>query len=238
MSDYPSQQSSGSQSYDNPLPYPDRRRPGQQGYNPPPSESTPHAPTGALPYPNRPAKYSDYAKPSSPSQPQYQSDSSGYKPPPEKQEVKPVAAQPQKKPGAWPTPPTEYNDHEDDPRPGVASGYSKLWWKCKSKSTRLRFDVYLCNGRCGRRFASKIFLTTPTSDSIFLSTNLPKFYLLSIIPSTCSWKGITLRSLAACNYYRSTSGIRVSHCTRKCPLRWQTIGISTCANCCHRSCCW
>ena len=120
MSNYPSQQSSGSQSYSNP-PYPDRRRPGQQEYNPPPSESTPHSPTGALPYPNRPAKYSDYAKPSSPSQPRYQYDSSGYKPPPEKQEAKPAVARPQNTPGAWPTPPAEYNDHEDDPKPGVSS---------------------------------------------------------------------------------------------------------------------
>jgi hypothetical protein len=122
MSNNPSQQSSGSQSYSNPLPYPDRRRPGQQGYNPPPLESSPQQPTGVLPYPNRPAKYSDYAKPSSPSQPQYQSDWSGYNPPPEKQEVKPAAAQPETTPGAWPTAPTEYNDHEDDPKTRVAPG--------------------------------------------------------------------------------------------------------------------
>ena len=63
---------------------------------------------GGLPYPDRPARYQDYAKTPLSSHPPPQSSAASYQPPPEQHEAKP-AAQPQSPSRTWPRPPTEYN---------------------------------------------------------------------------------------------------------------------------------
>ena len=110
----PKMSSNSGSSYNNPLPYPDRRRPGRsqpQQYDMGQAESTTAPPTagGGLPYPNRPARYQDYVQTSQPSHPPPQSSSPSYEPPGPQQKVKP-AAPPQPVSGTWPTAPTAYND--------------------------------------------------------------------------------------------------------------------------------
>jgi len=111
----------------NPLPYPDRHRPAQpqQGQQPQYSQSgqtsgpTTAPGAGGLPYPDRPAKYSDYVQQSSSQQP-YRQDSAPYQPPLQQDapKTKPVVAEPQDSTGRWPTPPTAFNaETEAPPRP-------------------------------------------------------------------------------------------------------------------------